>query len=66
MLTSEDLTSYIYTDRPIYRPAQKVYFKGILRQWGRERLQTARQQNRQRHDRRSKQRKDFREGTAAF
>src|SRR5437879_1225433 len=34
-LTSEDVTSYIYTDRPIYRPAQKIYFKGILRQWGR-------------------------------
>lgn len=36
VLTGEDLTSYIYTDRPIYRPAQKIYFKGILRQWGRE------------------------------
>ncbi len=36
LLSSEDLTSYIYTDRPIYRPAQKVFFKGILRQWGRD------------------------------
>lgn len=30
----ENLTSYIYTDRPVYRPAQKVYFKGILRTLG--------------------------------
>jgi alpha-2-macroglobulin len=34
-LSGADVTSYIYTDRPIYRPAQKIYFKGILRQWGR-------------------------------
>ena len=25
------VTSYIYTDRPVYRPAQKVFFRGILR-----------------------------------
>lgn len=30
--SSEDrLTGYIYTDRPVYRPNQKIYFKGILR-----------------------------------
>ena len=23
--------TYIYTDRPLYRPGQPVYFKGILR-----------------------------------
>lgn len=28
------LTSYIYTDRPVYRPAQKVFFRGILRSAG--------------------------------
>ncbi|MBS1813113.1 MAG: hypothetical protein JST84_33415 [Acidobacteria bacterium] len=29
-----NLTGYIYTDRPVYRPNQKVYFKGILRKLG--------------------------------
>ncbi len=26
-----EIKSYIYTDRPVYRPNHKVYFKGILR-----------------------------------
>jgi len=29
------VTGYLYTDRPVYRPAQHVYFKGILRRWAR-------------------------------
>ena len=29
-----NLTGYIYTDRPVYRPGQMVYFKGILRRLG--------------------------------
>ena len=27
----ENVQGYIYTDRPVYRPTHKVYFKGILR-----------------------------------
>ncbi|HEX8139283.1 MAG TPA: MG2 domain-containing protein [Pyrinomonadaceae bacterium] len=30
----QGITGYIYTDRPVYRPAQKVFFKGILRRLG--------------------------------
>ena len=29
--SGENLKGYIYTDRPVYRPAHKVSFKGILR-----------------------------------
>jgi alpha-2-macroglobulin len=32
--TDQGVTGYIYTDRPVYRPAQKVFFKGILRRLG--------------------------------
>ena len=31
---SEDITGYIYTDRPIYRPGHTVHFKVILRAHG--------------------------------
>ncbi len=31
LITSDKIASYIYTDRPVYRPEQKVYFKGIVR-----------------------------------
>lgn len=33
-VNDQNLTGYVYTDRPIYRPGHKVYFKGILRQLG--------------------------------
>lgn len=31
---SDRIASYIYTDRPVYRPEQKVYFKGVVRRLG--------------------------------
>lgn len=31
---TEAIKGYVYTDRPVYRPAQKVFFKGILRRLG--------------------------------
>ncbi|MBC7910029.1 MAG: hypothetical protein H7Y30_05985, partial [Pyrinomonadaceae bacterium] len=30
-LNDQTLTGYLYTDRPVYRPGHKVYFKGIMR-----------------------------------
>jgi uncharacterized protein YfaS (alpha-2-macroglobulin family) len=29
---AQDYSVYLYTDRPIYRPGQTIYFKGIVRQ----------------------------------
>jgi uncharacterized protein YfaS (alpha-2-macroglobulin family) len=29
--TYDSLTTYLYTDRPLYRPDQPVYFKGVVR-----------------------------------
>ncbi len=33
-MSSDRIASYVYTDRPVYRPEQKVYFKGIVRRLG--------------------------------
>jgi alpha-2-macroglobulin len=30
------LTGYVYTDRPVYRPAQRVFFRGIIRKNGQQ------------------------------
>src|SRR5262245_50181026 len=32
--SSDRVASYIYTDRPVYRPEQKAYFKGVVRRLG--------------------------------
>ena len=29
--STSDLYAYLYTDRPLYRPGQEVFYKGILR-----------------------------------
>src|SRR5262245_21064173 len=34
VISSDRVASYIYTDRPVYRPEQKVYFKGVVRRLG--------------------------------
>jgi alpha-2-macroglobulin len=34
VISSNRVASYIYTDRPVYRPEQKAYFKGIVRRLG--------------------------------
>src|SRR5262249_35868906 len=34
VVSSGRIASYIYTDRPVYRPEQKVYFKAIVRRLG--------------------------------
>src|SRR5215813_6104978 len=33
-VSNDRIASYIYTDRPVYRPEQKVYFKGVVRRLG--------------------------------
>src|SRR5215813_2744067 len=38
--SSARIASYIYTDRPVYRPEQKVYFKGVVRRLGEGGYQT--------------------------
>jgi alpha-2-macroglobulin len=32
--SSDKAAGYIYTDRPVYRPEQKAYFKGVVRRLG--------------------------------
>jgi len=32
----DPFTAYIYTDRPLYRPGQEVFFRGVLRELGGE------------------------------
>src|SRR5215475_2529532 len=34
VISSDRVASYIYTDRPVYRPEQKAYFKGVVRRLG--------------------------------
>ena len=35
-INTSDKIAYIYTERPVYRPGQRVYFRGIIRQLNNE------------------------------
>ena len=52
----DGVTGYIYTDRPVYRPAQKVYFRAYSGAAGEAWLRDVKRQRR-RHRRRPERRK---------
>ena len=53
-------SGYIYTDRPIYRPNHKVFFKGILRAFDdKSRYQALKERAGSRNDQRFERREDL-------